>query len=64
MCPANTEASVAHGDDDVQVGPGQFQSGCVGQGPAMQAVKGVGLEKSIEKTRATDVRHNDDFVFF
>jgi hypothetical protein len=44
----------------MQVRPGHFQPGGIGQGPAVQTMKGVGLEKDVQKPGATYIGNQDN----
>ena len=59
---ADAQAPVAHGDHDRQFRTRQFEARRVGQGPAVKAVHGVGVEKGVEEARAADVADNGDLV--
>ena len=60
MGPADALAAVAHGDHYRELRPGEFEPRRIGQGPAVQAVQGMGVEKGVEQTRAADVAHHAD----
>jgi hypothetical protein len=55
-------AAVSHGDDDVQLRPCRFQAQGVGEGPAVETVKGMGVEKDIEKPGTADITNQNNPV--
>jgi len=58
MGATNAEAAVTHGHDDLQVRSRHFDTGGIGQCPAVQAMKGMGVKKGIEQARTSDIGHD------
>lgn len=55
MGSADPQPAVAHGDDHLEVRPGELEPHRVGQSPAVEAMEGMGVEKGVEQARAADV---------
>jgi hypothetical protein len=62
MGAADPHPAVAHGRHHGQCRSGHFQSGGIGQGPAVEAVEGMGMEEGVEEPRATDIADNGHLV--
>ncbi len=57
MCTANTEPTVSHGDNYFQLWLGQLNTRSIGERSTMEAVQSMGIEKGVEKPRATNVAY-------
>ena len=62
MGTADPLPAITHGHHNIQIRPGQFQPGGIGQGTAVQPVKGMGIKKGVKKSRAADITDHNDLI--
>jgi hypothetical protein len=46
----------------MKIRPGHLEPGCIGQGPAVKPMEGMGVKKSIKKSGAANIGHNGNLV--
>jgi hypothetical protein len=64
MGSTDAQATVSHGHHNAQFRPGQFQTCPIGQGPSMEPMESVGVEKRVKESGTSNIADHRHLMAF